>query len=139
MKRVLFLAIIFCYFQNLQSQTEPNTIEKKVIDSTAVVINSSDVEVKPEFPGGVNLFYKFVANNFNMPDTKGGINGKIVVSFVVEKDGSLSDFKILKDIGYGAGEEAIRVLKRSPKWTPAMQGEKLVRCNYVIPITLNFQ
>ncbi len=99
--------------------------------------NASGVEVKPEFPGGVSVFYKFIASNYNMPEVKGGINGKVLVSFVVEKDGSLTDFKILKDIGYGTGQEAIRVLKLSPNWFPAMQDGKPVRCSYVIPLTLN--
>ena len=52
----------------------------------------------------------------------------MVVSFVVEKDGSITDVIVLKDVGYGSGEEAVRVLKNCPKWTPAEQNGKKVRC-----------
>ncbi|HTG67178.1 MAG TPA: energy transducer TonB, partial [Flavobacterium sp.] len=58
------------------------------------------------------------------------------VSFVVEKDGSLTDIKVLRDIGYGTGKEAIRVLQKSPKWNPGIQNGKPVRVQYSLPITI---
>ncbi|MNY74901.1 Gram-negative bacterial tonB protein [compost metagenome] len=58
------------------------------------------------------------------------------MQFMVEKDGSLSEFKIEKDLGYGAGDEAIRVLKLSPKWIPATENGKAVRVSYSLPITI---
>ena len=59
------------------------------------------------------------------------------MTFIIEKDGSLSDIKVLRDIGYGTGDEAIRVLKISPKWIPGKQNNKEVRTLYSLPIPVN--
>jgi protein TonB len=80
-------------------------------------------------------FQEFIAKNYRTPDVE-GLRGKVIVSFVVEKDGSIVDVKVIKDLGYGTGAEAIRVLKLSPKWTPAMQDGKPVRVMYSLPITI---
>jgi hypothetical protein len=100
------------------------------------IYNTSSIEVKPDFPGGMQKFYMFVGHNYQMPE-EDGLNGKIYVTFVVEKDGSLTDIKVLRDIGYGTGKEAIRVLNKSPKWTPGEQNGKKVRVLYSLPITIN--
>lgn len=105
-----------------------------IVDDNAVH-TPAGVEVKPEFPGGIEQFYKFVANNYRAPEEE-GLRGNVYVSFVVEKDGSLTDIKVLRDIGYGTGAEAIRVLKRSPKWSPAEQNGRKVRCSYQLPIRI---
>lgn len=102
-------------------------------------INYIEASVKkPQFPGGIEKFYMFVGQNFKMPEefSKQKIEGKLFIEFMVEKDGSLSEFKIVKDLGYGAGEEAIRVLKLSPKWIPATENGQAVRVLYSLPITL---
>ena len=99
------------------------------------IYNSAGIEVKPEFPGGIQKWYSFLKNNFQAPDEP-GLKGKVIVSFVVEKDGSLTDIKVLRDIGFGTGKEAERVLKKGPRWTPAEQNGKKVRCSYTLPITL---
>ncbi|MFH7016534.1 M56 family metallopeptidase [Flavobacterium sp. FlaQc-47] len=98
----------------------------------------ADVEKLPEFPGGIAEFYKFVGKNFKMPKEvgKNKIEGKTNMQFIIEKDGSLSDIIILKDAGYGIGNEAIRVLKLSPKWIAATQKGKAVRVMYSLPITV---
>lgn len=93
------------------------------------------VEVKPEYPGGIKEFYKYISEKYKAPNVK-GLSGKLLIGFTVEKDGSLADIKVLKDIGYGTGEEAIRVLKKCKKWTPAYQDGKEVRCTYMLPITI---
>ncbi|PWA11253.1 energy transducer TonB [Flavobacterium laiguense] len=64
------------------------------------------------------------------------MNGKVYITFVVEKDGSLSEFKILRDVGYGTGDEAIRVMKLCPKWIPGKIDGKPVRVLYSLPITI---
>lgn len=99
------------------------------------VYSTARVEVKPEFPGGIRKFYAFVAKNYKIP-SEGGLEGTVIVVFEVEKDGSLTNIQILKDIGYGTGKEAIRVLKLSPEWKPAELNGKKVRCSYSLPITL---
>jgi len=92
------------------------------------------VEVKPDFPGGIQKFYEFVGKNYRAPEED--IKGKVYVQFVVEKDGSLTDIKVVRDIGYGTGAEAIRVLKKSPKWKPGVQNGRPVRVLYSLPISI---
>ena len=58
------------------------------------------------------------------------------IYFVVEKDGSITDIKVLKDLGHGTGEEAIRILKKCPKWSPAEQKGKKVRCSFMLPLRI---
>ncbi|HEY0045435.1 MAG TPA: energy transducer TonB [Flavobacterium sp.] len=99
------------------------------------VYNTAGIEVKPEFPGGLEKFYKYVMNNYRAPE-EAGLNGKVFVTFVVEKDGSLTDIKVIRDIGFGTGTEAIRVLKKSPRWNPGEQNGKKVRVLYSLPITI---
>ena len=89
----------------------------------------------PTFPGGISEFYKFVAKNFKMPKNFNN-KEKLIVSFIVEKDGSLSTFDVKKDLGSGTKEEAIRVLKSSPKWIPAKVNNETVRYQYVLPIQM---
>ena len=99
------------------------------------IYNTAGIEVKPDFPGGMAKFYKFVGNNYRSPEEE-GLAGKVYVTFVVEKDGSLTDIKVVRDIGYGTGKEAIRVLKSCPKWNPGEQNGKKVRVLYSLPITI---
>lgn len=106
-----------------------------VVEEDNTVYNTAGIEVKPDFPGGMEKFYKFVGSNYQTPEEE-GLKGKVYVTFVVEKDGSLTDIKVLRDIGYGTGKEAIRVLKKCPKWTPGEQNGKPVRVLYSLPITI---
>jgi protein TonB len=96
----------------------------------------ASLEVKPEFPGGINEFYKYIGKSFKAPSDKTFKGGKVFASFVIEKDGSVTDVKILRDCGFGTGEEAKRVLLNCPKWQPATQKNVPVRCQYAIPIVL---
>jgi len=97
----------------------------------------SAVEQVPEFKGGINAFGKFLATNIRYPKDarEKNIQGRVIATFVVEKDGSLSDFKVLRGIGYGCDEEAIRVLKLSPEWKPGTQNGRVVRVQYSVPIS----
>lgn len=99
----------------------------------------TSVEVAPTPQGGMEEFYKFVANNYNYPPqaVEQGVNGRVLLQFVVEKDGSLTDIKVLRDLKYGTGEEAIRMLKKAPKWKPGIQNGRPVRVQFTLPIQLN--
>jgi protein TonB len=91
----------------------------------------------PEFPGGINKFYTFVGNNFNRPELDAEKTLKVYVSFVIERDGSMTDIEVKRDPGYGMGKEAIRVLKSlKTKWSPGMLNGKAVRTAYNLPITI---
>lgn len=128
MKNFFFLVITFLVIQIVSAQDSPNV-------SNDILYNSAKVDVQPQFSGGIEAFFKFIANHYKMPNVD-KFSGKVYVTFVIEKDGSLTDFKVIKDIGYGTGQEAIRVLKLSPKWKPAEQNGQKVRCTYSLPISL---
>lgn len=123
------LQVIMGKYKDADSVQDPRNIS----DNT--IYNTAGVEVKPQFPGGMDQFYKFVAENFKTPKVE-KLAGKIYVTFVIEIDGSITGMKVLRDIGYGTGEEAIRVLKLSPKWLPGQQNGKTVRCTYSLPISV---
>ncbi len=90
----------------------------------------------PEFKGGISEFYNFLSKNLQYTDAmlQKNVQGKVFISLTVEKDGSLTDIKTVKDIGGGAAAEAIRVLKSSPKWEPGYQNGQRVRVRYALPI-----
>ena len=95
-------------------------------------------ESEPQFPGGMLEFYKFVGKNFKTP-TEASVNkieGKLYVEFMVEKDGSLSEINVVKDLGYGLGDELVRVLKLSPKWNAGIRDGQPVSVLYTLPITI---
>jgi protein TonB len=129
MKNFLFLAIAFFAVLMVSAQ-EATTV------SNDKVYNTAGIEVKPDFPGGMGEFYKYFAKNYKTPNVK-KLNGKVYVTFVVEKDGSINEVKVLRDIGYGTGEEAIRVLNNSPKWIPGEQDGRKVRCSFSLPINID--
>jgi periplasmic protein TonB len=95
------------------------------------------LEKLPEFPGGMSKFYAFVGANFEKPDLESGQILRVQVSFVIEKDGSMTDIKVLQDPGFGLGIEAIRVLKSlKTKWIPGVFNKKSVRTAYTLPIAI---
>jgi TonB family protein len=101
----------------------------------------TEVEHVPNYPGGVNKFYKFLQQNIKYPaEAKSKkIQGKVFVSFIVEKDGSLSNLKVIRDPGAGCGAEALRVMKLSPKWNPGIQMGHKVRVQYTLPISFTLK
>lgn len=100
-------------------------------------VNSAVLDKMPEFPGGMAKFYTYVGNNFNRPELDVEKTLKVYVSFVIERDGSITDITVIKDPGYGLGKEAIRVLKSiKAKWTPGVLNGKTVRTAYNLPITI---
>lgn len=100
-------------------------------------VSSAILDKQPEFPGGIAQFYKYVGNNFNRPELDVEKTLKVYVSFVVEKDGSLTDIIVRNDPGYGMGKEAVRVLKSlKTKWAPGILNGQPVRTAYNLPITI---
>ena len=99
------------------------------------------VESEPEFPGGMEALYKYLGQNIKYPQLarENGITGKVYVTFVVEKDGSIANPRILRDIGGGCGAEAIRVVKAMPKWSPGKQRGKAVRVQFNLPVNFNLK
>ncbi len=99
------------------------------------------VEVQPQPPGGMPAFMKWVGDTYEYPSgaLENGINGVVEVSFVVEKDGSLTDIVVKRDLKYQTGEAAVRMLKKAKKWKPGIQNGRPVRVAYTLPIRLNTQ
>ena len=87
--------------------------------------------------GGMSAFYKYVGDKMKYPAQarRMGIEGKVFVEFVINRDGSITDVKAIKGIGAGCDEEAVRVVQSAPPWNPGKQRGKPVRQRYVVPIT----
>jgi beta-lactamase regulating signal transducer with metallopeptidase domain len=112
--------------------------DKSDYDKTIMNDINDSIEKQPEYPGGIEEFYKLVGMNFKIPAaaSKQKLEGKAIIEFMVERDGSLSEFKIVKDLGYGIGNEAIRTIKLSSKWIPGSINGKPARVLYTLPITV---
>ena len=98
-------------------------------------------ETMPSFKGGLSEFYKFVGSKLKYPAQarRIGIEGKVFVQFVVDKDGSMSDIKVVKGIGAGCDEEVLRILGMCPPWNPGLQGARPVRVRMILPVTFKLQ
>jgi len=94
------------------------------------------VESQPEFPGGTVELYKFLRNEIRYPPfaKEANIQGRIFINFVVEADGSITNIVVLRGIGGGCDEEAIRIVKSMPKWTPGKQRGRSVRVSFNLPV-----
>ena len=128
MKNFLLLVVAFFPFQLMNAQEQTSQPQD-------TIYNFKEVDIKPEYPGGVEAFYKFIAKNFKVPEEE-GLNGKIITTFVIEIDGSITDIIVLQDIGYGSGAEVLKVLSMSKKWIPAKLNDIPVRVLYQFPITI---
>jgi protein TonB len=95
----------------------------------------------PEFPGGEAAMYKFINNIIDYPRMakESGISGRVFLTFVVERDGSATDVRILRGIGGGCDEEAVRVIKAMPNWTPGKQRGRPVRVQFQMAIKFTLQ
>jgi protein TonB len=93
------------------------------------------VEQMPQFPGGENEMIKFIKNNIRFPTTatEMGISGTVVINFVVDRDGKITRIKVVRGIGGGCDEEAVRVLSKMPSWSPGKQGGRTVLVSFTVP------
>lgn len=136
MKRVLFiLALLFTYVMvNAQSNTgsKEKTSNEKIYDV---------VEMPPSFPGGQAALLAWIASHVNYPQKamESRIEGRILVGFVIECDGSVSQAKIIRSVDPLLDDEAIRVVMGMPKWTPGRQNGKNVRVKYNVPVNFRLQ
>ena len=127
MKKLLFLsAFLFALSFGAFAQEEV-----KVEEEVFVV-----VEEQAEFPGGLDSMYAYIVKNLKYPEAakEKGIEGRVFVSFIIEKDGSISNILIKRAIGGGCEEAAVEMIKNMPKWKPGKQRGKPVRFQYVLPI-----
>lgn len=110
-------------------------------DSTAKEEVFMVAEQMPEFPGGMKEMLKFLQENVKYPENamKNNVQGRVIVQFVVEKDGTPTEFKVLRSVDPDLDAEALRVMKAMPKWKPGMQRGEVVRVKYTVPVSFKLQ
>lgn len=142
-------------FSNLGDTTKKKLVEKKPVkqeelvsieganeilvegdfsdDSLEILL---ECEVAPNFPGGFDSIDIFLSKNLKYPALakENGIEGRVVLRFVVEKDGTLTNIEILRKVGWGCDDEATRLIKQMPKWIPGKMNGKPVRVYFTLPI-----
>lgn len=115
--------------------------KKAPADSTAKEEVFMVAEQMPEFPGGMKELLKFLQDNLKYPENamKNNVQGRVIVQFVVEKDGTLTEFKVARSVDPDLDAEALRVLQTMPKWKPGMQRGKIVRVKFTVPVSFKLQ
>lgn len=115
------------------STKDITTIKIKKVDNDSIY---QIVEVMPEFPGGTEKLMEYLSGNIKYPEEakEKGVSGRVFLSFVIEKDGAVSNVKVAKGIGKECDDEAVRVVKAMPKWKPGLMKGKPVRVGYMLPI-----
>ena len=110
-------------------------------DSTAKEEVFMVAEQMPEFPGGMKEMLKFLQENVKYPENamKNNVQGRVIVQFVVEKDGTPTEFKVLRSVDPDLDAEALRVMKAMPKWKPGMQKGQVVRVKFTVPVSFKLQ
>lgn len=110
------------------------TQEEALLDEQVIY---TSVEKEASYPGGETKLIEFLSKSLKYPQLakETGTKGKVVLTFIVEKDGSITDIKLIRDIGAGCGQEAKRVASLMPKWIPAQQKGKPVRQQFFLPVT----
>ena len=156
MKLTLLTIMLMATFSVVKAQQHPPPKNPKDPDAAAIDRDSATlidppikivklnpqqiftaVEHGPTFPGGMMKFYDFIKENLKYPDKarENGVEGRVVLGFVVEKDGSLSDIKVLRSVSPECDAEAIRLLKASQKWDPGTQNGHIVRVMYNVIVS----
>jgi hypothetical protein len=147
-KSIYCLVALLCFFASNAQAENPGVAPAQLTLKEAPQqepgndspVSYAYLDVKPEYPGGLKKFYEYVNHNFTSPQVSQDMDARILISFVIERSGTIADVKVLRDPGFGMGAEAMRVIKQCPeKWTPGYQGSNAVRVNYILPITLKIK
>lgn len=115
---------------------EPKPLEQETVDNSEKPLDVRIVEQVPEFPGGMTMFVQWLTKNLKYPETARSqkIQGRVVVSFIINKDGSISDTKIARSADPSLDREALRVVHLMPRWKPGIQNNEPCRTMFAIPI-----
>jgi protein TonB len=132
MKSILITIAFMAVFSVARAQQTDTTKQAPIFTA---------VEQEPTPVGGMGVFYQYLANNIHYPDDakKRNIQGKVFLTFVVEKDGTLSNIQVLRGVSDDINAEAVRVFKNAPKWNPGIQRGRPVRVQYNVPISFTLQ
>ena len=128
-------------------ETDPQ-YGKKTIEEIELLENNEDhrknrifdvVEEMPQFPGGPSALFDYLASSIKYPVVaeENGVQGRVVCTFIVELDGSITDVKVVKSVDPSLDKEAIRVLRYMPRWVPGKQNGSPVRVKYTVPVTFS--
>ena len=129
----------------MTEQTVVEQVEQTILEVEEVEEEIDEVftvvESYPEPKGGMQAFLKYLYENIEYPKKalRARVDGKVFVQFVVDKDGTLTNLEVIKGVGMGCDEEAIRVLKASPKWNPGKQRGRAVKVKRVLPIIFKYK
>ena len=133
-----FMLLAQCTVAQVPDSLRLDTIEKEDVEE---IMFGQILDNTPMFCGGCQKLLEFIETNLVYPQEAidAGIEGKVYIDFYIEKDGAISDAQVLRGIGYGCDEEAMRVVKTMPKWKPGMQRGKAVRVSYLLPIDFKLE
>ena len=128
-----FIALLICIVFTVGAHAQDTTKTQSNI--------FVDIEHEPDFPGGLQAFYKYIGSNLRYPKVAKilGLTGKVYLTFVIDENGSITDVKPVRCLGAGCESEAVRVVSMSPKWSPGIQKGKTVRVAYTMPITFSLK
>lgn len=133
------LAMAFVLSAPAFSQSESSSKQKKTVSTKATVSSSDKIytatEKMPVFPGGPAALKKYLEENVAYPQSARGEQGCVIVSFVVEKDGTVSNTKVWRSVHPDLDAEALRVVESMPKWRPGRHNGEVVRVKYNVPVT----
>ena len=138
--KVRLLSILLLLFSSAHAVNPRNNADQQITEDGISVknleVSSENIERSPRFPGGDKALLDFIKREMRYPECvkKEGVEGRVIVCFYVETDGSLTDFKIIRSTDSRLNEEALRIVKKMPKWEPGQIGEKIVRMKYFLPI-----
>lgn len=129
--------------QIVETETRAETTEAPTAEGTFEPVQGDVfdvVEEMPQYPGGPQALFEFLSQNVQYPKeaAKAGIQGRVIVTFVVEKDGSICESKVVKSVDPSLDAEALRVINSMPKWKPGKQNGELVRVKYTVPLSFRF-
>lgn len=133
-----------CYIRKKETKEEYVLRQQKAQEKENAAINEDmiyrDVEEMPSFPGGQSALFDYLSKNIRYPVVakENGIQGRVLVSFIIEKDGSLTDFVIEKSVDPSLDKEAIRLVRSMPKWNPGKKDGQSVNVKYTLPITFRY-
>ena len=133
MKKLLILALFnVCALKVIAQTKDTSTVYTRLTDLN---------EIPPSFPGGDWKLEKFINKNLKYPQKAwdSNVQGRVVVSFIIEKDGSLTEIKVVRSLSSDTDEEALRIINKSPKWIPGKQAGQPVRVLFTLPILFSLK
>lgn len=148
---LLFLNSIFVYSQTqkkVDSKNE-NSVNKtvkeiytekniEVEENSDDVYSAAEIEVQPEYIGGINKFYNDFNKEFKLKSENKDVRGRVYIDFIVEKNGTITDINIIRDLpSFNAGKKIIEIITKMPKWKPGMQNNKPIRSRFTLAIGLD--